>query len=382
MKKIAWMLCFGLAASGCSFEKPEPGKFSIILQDQDTRELVAPMLNLGAPEILNLPSSASSFNCFAANVTGEGIVPNSADMAGCESPNNMNGRGFGRMSKLTVRGNAIQMEVPGGKARAIDVYGIYPSAHIPECGGTSTSGGGGGYGYFLGRVIADLLEPKAVVVPIFYNGTDTHSIACTGGHHNDSFQVHLAFPNGGVGGTVVKVHGGGFQSGATVKIGADTCAVTSVLNHEIQCTAGAPTAYGAQTVTVYNPDGTTASKTSGFTYVSTQPFLTIDQDPAKLNFGSVNATSGFVDHTILLMNSGGGGAGTMSATVSGPHFVFKGGAYPGTGGTCGASLAAGANCNVVVQYDPTATGQHTAALSFTAGAPSNNPSVQLTGTGI
>ena len=49
--------------------------------------------------------------------------------------------------------------------------------------------------------------------------------------------------------------------------------------------------------------------------------------------------------------------------------------------TCGASLGAGASCNISVNFRPTGTGARTANLSVTDNAPGSPHTVPLTGTG-
>ena len=46
----------------------------------------------------------------------------------------------------------------------------------------------------------------------------------------------------------------------------------------------------------------------------------------------------------------------------GNGFNWKGGNYPGTGGTCQDMLAAGAHCTVVVRFTPSGSGQRTSTL--------------------
>jgi hypothetical protein len=61
------------------------------------------------------------------------------------------------------------------------------------------------------------------------------------------------------------------------------------------------------------------------------------------------------DKSITITNSGTSTATAMAAgtpAMSAP-FGFKGGSYPGTGGTCGATLAGQATCTIVVTYSPT-----------------------------
>jgi hypothetical protein len=49
--------------------------------------------------------------------------------------------------------------------------------------------------------------------------------------------------------------------------------------------------------------------------------------------------------------------------------------------TCGASIAAGANCTVGVTFSPTATGPATGTLTFTDSAVTSPQVVTLSGTG-
>src|SRR5665213_1068713 len=51
------------------------------------------------------------------------------------------------------------------------------------------------------------------------------------------------------------------------------------------------------------------------------------------------------------------------AAIAAP-FTFKGGAYPGTAATCGATLAAGGSCTVIVTYSPVTVAVHTATLTL------------------
>ena len=102
-----------------------------------------------------------------------------------------------------------------------------------------------------------------------------------------------------------------------------------------------------------------------------------------MNFGSV-ATGSTATHTFTVNNTGGVPA-TALADAGGlaAPYTFLGGAYPGTGGTCAATLLNGANCTIVVEYAPTATGVQTDTidLSYNDGAGAQNSTRDLTGTG-
>lgn len=54
----------------------------------------------------------------------------------------------------------------------------------------------------------------------------------------------------------------------------------------------------------------------------------------------------------------------MSPTLSGADYQYLGGSYPGVGGDCSTTLAAGANCKVVLEFSPTSAGDSDADLIF------------------
>src|SRR5690606_2209844 len=77
-------------------------------------------------------------------------------------------------------------------------------------------------------------------------------------------------------------------------------------------------------------------------------------DPAVLeisngplyNFGN-RATGSQTDATLTVTNNGGYQASSMAGSGLSAPFRFKGSTYPGTGGTCGATLAPTASCTIV-----------------------------------
>ena len=97
------------------------------------------------------------------------------------------------------------------------------------------------------------------------------------------------------------------------------------------------------------------------------------------DFGT-KALGSNTDHTFTIDNTGGATATAIAPGVLTAPFTFKGGSYPGTGGTCGGSLAAAGSCTVVVTYSPTATGVHSDTMTLNyqdgAGAAVSNRDVQ------
>jgi hypothetical protein len=95
--------------------------------------------------------------------------------------------------------------------------------------------------------------------------------------------------------------------------------------------------------------------------------------PASLSFPStaVGATSAAKNVTVK-------NTGTASTSLS---FGITGDFAIAPNGTCGSSLAAGANCTVSVTFTPTQTGTRTGSLTVTDQAANSPQSVSLTGTG-
>lgn len=73
------------------------------------------------------------------------------------------------------------------------------------------------------------------------------------------------------------------------------------------------------------------------------------------DFGNVTLGNS-KSHTFTLTNSGGGAANSITGGTLSAPFEYAGGTFPGISGTCGTTLAAGANCTIVVDFVPSAAG--------------------------
>ncbi|WP_257451454.1 choice-of-anchor D domain-containing protein [Archangium lipolyticum] len=107
-----------------------------------------------------------------------------------------------------------------------------------------------------------------------------------------------------------------------------------------------------------------------------------DADP--FDFGAVTVGT-VVEHTFTVTNVGGTAATQLRSDFRAEPFSFKGGAYPGTGGTCDTSLQSGASCTLVVTFAPTTLGPRHFALSLnflngTGGT--RSAGLNLSGTGV
>ncbi len=127
-----------------------------------------------------------------------------------------------------------------------------------------------------------------------------------------------------------------------------------------------PTTTGIFSDTVeidYNDGATTKQATRDVQGSGTnQAVITISEGPL-FDYG-IKSLGSVTDHIFVLENTGGLNATGVAGTGLAAPFTFKDGSYPGTGGTCGATLAAAANCTLVVTYSPTSTGLQTDTIEI------------------
>ena len=114
-------------------------------------------------------------------------------------------------------------------------------------------------------------------------------------------------------------------------------------------------------------------------------------DPASLSlsdgvtydFGSQILTT-TSEKTVTVTNNGGFSATSLSGSGLNPPFDFKGGGYPGTGGTCSGTIAVSGSCTIVVEYTPTTAGAQndTIEIGYNNGLATVTAQRALSGTGL
>lgn len=132
----------------------------------------------------------------------------------------------------------------------------------------------------------------------------------------------------------------------------------------------------------FNDGNTTQTSHRDLTATGVTPATLVFSNAPSYDFGPV-ATGGHAETTLLVTNTGDYMATTMAGAGLAAPFTFKGGTYPGTGGTCGTQLAGGVNCSVVVVFAPTtlATLSDTVELSYFNGATSQQAVRDVQGVG-
>lgn len=81
------------------------------------------------------------------------------------------------------------------------------------------------------------------------------------------------------------------------------------------------------------------------------------------DFGSTNV-GGMIDKTFTLSNSGSVAGTDLVGSFDIGVFTFKGGSFPGVGGSCTTTLAAGANCTIVISFTPSAISDYSGTLTL------------------
>lgn len=101
------------------------------------------------------------------------------------------------------------------------------------------------------------------------------------------------------------------------------------------------------------------------------------------NFGVKNVGS-TTDETLSVLNAGALTATGITASGFSAPLTFKGGSYPGIGGSCGSSLSPLASCTVVTNYTPVTAGatSNTLALNYSSASNAETSYFPMTGTAV
>ena len=136
-----------------------------------------------------------------------------------------------------------------------------------------------------------------------------------------------------------------------------------------------PTATGSRSASVSIADNASGSPQAvSLTGTGTAPAVTLS--PTSLNFTGQLVTTASAAQNVTLTNSGTATLNIAGIAVSGANA----GDFSETS-TCGATVAAAANCSISVTFKPTATGNRAASVIINDDAAGSPQSVSLTGTG-
>jgi hypothetical protein len=172
----------------------------------------------------------------------------------------------------------------------------------------------------------------------------------------------------------------GFQitgpAATSYSISATTCG--SILNAGASCTAQVtftPAATGAIAATL-----TVSSSTIDVAPISVslngtgQVMSGVGSTPSQLNFSTVGVGQSSSAQAVTITNGSGYTIPSLTLAASAPFALSQ--------NNCTGSLAAGANCNATVMFQPHSTGAATGALTITSSALPAPASVALSGIGF
>jgi len=104
--------------------------------------------------------------------------------------------------------------------------------------------------------------------------------------------------------------------------------------------------------------------------------------PTSVAFGNQPTGTTSTTRTLTLSNSGTAGATGITVAVATTSTPTTPSQFARAGGTCGATLAAGATCTVTVTFSPTTTGAKSGTVTITANVTVTGSPVALSGTGV
>ncbi|MCX6129309.1 MAG: choice-of-anchor D domain-containing protein, partial [Proteobacteria bacterium] len=109
--------------------------------------------------------------------------------------------------------------------------------------------------------------------------------------------------------------------------------------------------------------------------------LVLDPGP-RYDFGAQIPATSLVT-SIIVENKGTATASSLTGAFSGSQFSYLGGAFPGTGGNCSTSLAAGSSCTLKIQFIPSSLGPFSSSftLSYYNGSQTLSTVLTLEGMG-
>jgi hypothetical protein len=156
--------------------------------------------------------------------------------------------------------------------------------------------------------------------------------------------------------------------GASVASGAN-CAINVTFT---------PMATGSRSASLTIADNASGSPQSVSLSGSVTAMPVASLSPASLSFGPENEGAATAPQTLTLANTGSALLSISSIAIQGPDFFdFV------QSNTCGASVAAGANCAISVKFEPTSYGYtSTASLAVADNAAGSPQTSSLTGTAL
>lgn len=164
-----------------------------------------------------------------------------------------------------------------------------------------------------------------------------------------------------------------------------TCPATLTSNQSCLVTVRfspttATTTDGSLTVN-YQSSGNSLSTTRNLRGIGLTPgLLTVSPNPVNFGQGSIGSA---YEQVVTVTRSGGYTISSFTPSLSGSGFTYKGGNYPGTGGSCPSFSGSPATCKIYLSFSPTQvlTYNGQLSLSYSNGFQVVPATINLTGEG-
>ncbi|MBI3556878.1 MAG: hypothetical protein HY074_11495 [Deltaproteobacteria bacterium] len=295
-----------LAATGCGKEAIAPaGHLRIQLAENTQSKLDQKLYGLVTRAVMaqqTAPTLTTDFNCFAVNVTGSGISTSNllTPTITCNTPGNLLGKGMGVLSPTFARGASVDVDIPTGLSRNIDVYGIYPTP--VSCGGSATVIAG----YPVGGIVQGLTQPTTVTIPISFAVGTTAAFTC--GQIN-TLAISPATSTLGPGNSGTFTASGG--------LGPYAFAITSG-GGTINATSGAFTAPGSAGTVIVSATDTLSNVASATITVNGALAISPSTFTLAINNTKTFSASGGVTPYTFSITSGGGSINSATGLYTAP----------------------------------------------------------------
>lgn len=163
----------------------------------------------------------------------------------------------------------------------------------------------------------------------------------------------------------------------------------TVLSAGASCTIEiiySPTAVGSHSASIvlnYEDGSTTAIASRDLMGTGANPAMVTFSGSDPHDFGNTPTGTG-KDHVLTINNIGGFPADSIGPSGLGAPFSFKGGAFPGIGGTCSSVLQPSQSCTIVVTFSPPALISYSdvLVLNFYNGVSMDSVNLNLQGMGV
>ncbi|MEK7689890.1 MAG: IPT/TIG domain-containing protein, partial [Bdellovibrionota bacterium] len=314
---LSLAITIGLGTASCSFSQRDSSRS--LVRFEIAGRTSADSYARKMARVDGTPANVDEFDCYVVNVTGEGIAPTSYSTAGASCAD------LGVTSDLVpaATGGLIELEVPSGAGRTVQLIGVKSSAGCPAgttlasllLGPQAASFRGL---YEIGRSTQDIFSDSTVELSNSYQAAaPIDALACAVPEAPILTSVTPSY--GAVeGGTSIRIAGKAFRKDASASVGGTACATTTFgSSTELTCVSAKAVAEGTAEVKITHPGSGGSSEgvlASGFYFFA--PY-TLSPTAATVEVGAVQSLTvagGVPPFSVTLLSGGGSVAAQIGSS--------------------------------------------------------------------